>query len=120
MKKNIILLACMVLGLSACYKSELEPLKGIFPAPTVVSGTSAATATSEKADGKRLFVVNLNEGGNQFRLNLVGDKYFRIDYPEHNLVRARAQLALFRDMMRHMEDMKAIIEDCGNINSAIK
>ena len=43
---------------------------------------------------------------------LVGDKYFRIDYPEHNLVRARAQLALFRDMMRHMEDMKAIIEDC--------
>ena len=76
MKKNIILLACMVLGLSACYKSELEPLKGIFPAPTVVSGTSAATATSEKADGKRLFVVNLNEGGNQFRLNLVGDKYF--------------------------------------------
>ena len=44
---------------------------------------------------------------------LVGDKYFRIDYPEHNLVRARAQLALFRDMMRHMEDMKAIIEACG-------
>ena len=25
---------------------------------------------------------------------LIGDKYFRIDYPEHNLVRARAQLAL--------------------------
>lgn len=44
---------------------------------------------------------------------LVGDKYFRIDYPEHNLVRARAQLALFRDMMLHMEDMKAIIEECG-------
>ena len=40
---------------------------------------------------------------------LVGDKYFRIDYPEHNLVRARAQLALFRDMMAHMEDMKRII-----------
>ena len=40
---------------------------------------------------------------------LVGDKYFRIDYPEHNLVRARAQLALFRDMMLHMDDMRAII-----------
>ena len=43
---------------------------------------------------------------------LVGDRYFRIDYPEHNLVRARAQLALFRDMMLHMDDMQAIIDDC--------
>ena len=43
---------------------------------------------------------------------LIGDKYFRIDYPEHNLVRAKAQLALFRDMMRHMDDMQAIITDC--------
>ena len=43
---------------------------------------------------------------------LIGDKYFRIDYPDHNLVRARAQLALFRDMMLHMDDMQAIIADC--------
>ena len=43
---------------------------------------------------------------------LIGDKYFRIDYPEHNLVRAKAQLALFRDMMLHMDDMQAIIADC--------
>ena len=43
---------------------------------------------------------------------LIGDKYFRIDYPEHNLVRARAQLALFRDMMRHMDEMQAIIDEC--------
>ena len=33
-------------------------------------------------------------------------------YPEHNLVRAKAQLALFRDMMRHIDDMQAIIADC--------
>ena len=43
---------------------------------------------------------------------LIGDKYFRIDYPEHNLVRAKAQLALFRDMMLHMDDMQRIIADC--------
>jgi len=42
---------------------------------------------------------------------LEGDKYFRIDYPEHNLVRARAQLALFRDMMAHMDDMRAIVRN---------
>jgi Putative homoserine kinase type II (protein kinase fold) len=46
---------------------------------------------------------------------LVGDKYFRIDYPEHNLVRAKAQLALFRDMMLHMEDMRAIIREYRQI-----
>ncbi|MBR4472948.1 MAG: aminoglycoside phosphotransferase family protein [Oscillospiraceae bacterium] len=42
---------------------------------------------------------------------LVGDKYFRIDYPEQNLRRAQAQLALFRDMMAHMDDMKRIIHE---------
>ena len=42
---------------------------------------------------------------------LEGDKYFRIDYPEHNLVRAKAQLALFKDMMLHMEDMQNIVKE---------
>ena len=40
---------------------------------------------------------------------LIGDKYFRIDYPEQNLRRAQAQLTLFTDMMRHMDEMKAIV-----------
>ena len=43
---------------------------------------------------------------------LIGDKYFRIDFPEHNLRRAQAQLVLFQDMMEHMEDMKSIIQEC--------
>ena len=42
---------------------------------------------------------------------LTGDKYFRIDYPEHNLVRARAQLALYKDMMVHMGDMQNIVRE---------
>lgn len=42
---------------------------------------------------------------------LVGDQYFRIDYPEQNLRRAQAQLALFKDMMLHMDDMKRIIRE---------
>ena len=42
---------------------------------------------------------------------LVGDKYFRIDYPDQNLRRAKAQLALFEDMMRHMDDMRQIIRE---------
>lgn len=42
---------------------------------------------------------------------LIGDKYFRVDFPEQNLRRAQAQLALFQDMMTHMDEMKAIIRD---------
>lgn len=42
---------------------------------------------------------------------LMGDKYFRIDYPDQNLKRAQAQLALFQDMMLHMDDMRAIIRE---------
>ena len=43
---------------------------------------------------------------------LIGDKYFRIDYPEQNLRRAQAQLALFIDMMQHMDEMKEIVTGC--------
>ena len=42
---------------------------------------------------------------------LVGDKYFRIDYPEQNLRRAQAQLVLFQDMMKHMEEMQRIVQE---------
>ena len=41
---------------------------------------------------------------------LSGDTYFRIAYPEHNLVRARTQIALAREMNEQFSDMKAIIE----------
>ena len=47
---------------------------------------------------------------------LIGDKYFRIDYPEQNLRRAQAQLALFVDMMKHMDEMQAIVRDCASRN----
>ena len=42
---------------------------------------------------------------------IVGDKYFRIDYPEENLDRAKAQLALFEDMMLHFDDMNEVVDE---------
>lgn len=41
-----------------------------------------------------------------------GDKYFKINYPDHNLVRTRCQIALARDMERKMEAMDAIVKGC--------
>lgn len=40
---------------------------------------------------------------------LDGDLYFKTRYPEHNLVRARTQLALVADMQTKWEDMRAIV-----------
>lgn len=40
---------------------------------------------------------------------LRGDLYFSTQYPEHNLVRTRNQIALCRDMIAHLDEMEAII-----------
>ena len=43
---------------------------------------------------------------------LRGDPYFKIDYPEHNLVRTRCQIALAQDMLRKLPQMEAIVREC--------
>ena len=44
---------------------------------------------------------------------LLGDPYFKTDYPEHNLVRARCQIALAKDMRLHMAEMEEIVHACA-------
>lgn len=39
-----------------------------------------------------------------------GDLYFKVSYPEHNLVRARAQIALLRDMEKKYDEMCRVVE----------
>ena len=75
MKKSIILIGCMVLGLSSCYKSVLDPLEEKFPAPTKVTATQAS-ATADKLDAYHLFSLDLQEGGNTVHLALAGEKYY--------------------------------------------
>lgn len=43
---------------------------------------------------------------------LLGDKYFNIKHPKHNLERTRCQIAMAKDMAKKMDAMNAIIEDC--------
>lgn len=43
---------------------------------------------------------------------ITGDKYFKIKYPDHNLVRTRCQIALAKDMRSKMDAMNAIVRDC--------
>ena len=39
---------------------------------------------------------------------LAGDVYFRVKHPEHNLVRARAQLALASKLLAALPELHAI------------
>lgn len=43
---------------------------------------------------------------------LRGDLYFKTKYPEHNLVRTRNQIALCKDMLKHLDEMNAIVHAC--------
>ena len=43
---------------------------------------------------------------------LRGDPYFKINSPDHNLVRTRCQIALCRDMLAKRDEMETIIRRC--------
>lgn len=43
---------------------------------------------------------------------LDGDNYFKIQYPQHNLVRARCQLKLAQDMIQNHQKMQQIVNEC--------
>ena len=43
---------------------------------------------------------------------IMGDKYFKTNMPQHNLVRTRCQIALAKDMLKKMNAMNAIVRDC--------
>ena len=68
-------MACMVLGLTACYKSVLDPLSGVFPAPNQVEFTNG-TCEASKVDGKRYFELTLTEGSTTFKATLIGNQYY--------------------------------------------
>ncbi|MBQ8295440.1 MAG: aminoglycoside phosphotransferase family protein [Clostridia bacterium] len=45
-----------------------------------------------------------------------GDIYFKIHYPDQNLVRAKCHLKLARDMITHLDEMQAIVDKYFNEN----
>ena len=41
-----------------------------------------------------------------------GDTYYKIKYPEHNLVRTKAQFKLLQSVEAHTPEMVAFIDEC--------
>ena len=54
-------------------------------------------------------VITLETGIRFLTDYLSGDTYFRIEYPEHNLDRARNQFKLVSDMESKMDEFKKIV-----------
>ena len=46
---------------------------------------------------------------------ILGDVYFKVNYPGHNLVRTRCQLALAKDIMRKYDELRKIIDETVNL-----
>ena len=55
------------------------------------------------------FTITLEIGSRFLADYLNGDKYFRTAYPEHNLIRARTQIALCADMLNRWDEMEGIV-----------
>ena len=45
---------------------------------------------------------------------LNGDVYFKTEYPEHNLVRARTQFKLLQEMDKHWDEMLLCVRELGD------
>ena len=75
----------------------------------------ALAATMTETELKTLalgaFVMTAEVGIRFLDDYISGDTYFKTEYPKHNLVRARCQIELAEDMLRHMDEMNAIIDE---------
>ncbi len=77
-------------------------------------GMTANALTGEEIDTLALSCFCLTaELATRFLADYIdGDKYFKINYPDHNLVRTRCQIALAKSMLDNMDRMEQIVRDC--------
>lgn len=68
------------------------------------------TEMERKTLALSVFCIAVELGSRFLDDYIVGDQYFNIDYPTHNLVRSRCQLALARDVHEKLDDMQRMID----------
>ena len=75
---------------------------------------TAATLTKNEIDTLALscFVLACELASRFLDDYILDSPYFKTDYPEHNLVRTRCQIALAKDILVRMDEMNAIVQEC--------
>ena len=84
--------------------------KGFLEAATTLT-PSEVQSLAESA-----LVITLEQAARFLKDHLDGDMYYHIDYPGHNLVRARAQIKLAQDMQAKMDQMNQIVRNIWEKN----
>ena len=76
---------------------------------------TAATLTKNEVDtlGVSCFALACELATRFLDDYIVGDKYFKVKKPQHNLLRTRCQIALAADMRLKMDAMNAIVKECA-------
>ena len=76
---------------------------------------TAATLTRNEVDtlGVSCFALACELATRFLDDYIVGDKYFKVKKPQHNLLRTRCQIALAADMRLKMDAMNAIVKECA-------
>ena len=92
--------------------SKMEMDLGLFEAYVKGFLASATSLTEEEVKALPLgaYTITLEQATRFLKDHLDGDVYFKVAYPEHNLVRARTQIKLVADMEKKMDEMIAIVE----------
>ena len=74
--------------------------------------TVGSTLTEKEKETMALGAITMTvECGLRFLTDYIdGDKYFKTESEDHNLVRARCQLTLAKDMIEKFDEMKAIVK----------
>ena len=75
---------------------------------------TAATMTEKEVETLALscFVLTAELATRFLADYILGDPYFNINCPDHNLARTRCQIALAKDMLKKMEQMNEIVRSC--------
>jgi hypothetical protein len=92
--------------------SKMEMDLGMYEAYVRGFLASATNLTEEEVKALPLgaYTITLEQATRFLKDHLDGDVYFKVAYPEHNLVRARTQIKLVADMEKKMDEMIAIVE----------
>ena len=77
-------------------------------------GETANTLTQKEIDTLALssFVLTVELATRFLDDYILGSPYFKINYPEHNLVRTRCQIALAKDMQKKLPEMETCVKKC--------
>ena len=103
---NCVAEDCPETALAKCDLARFQAFAGGFLSQTA----DMLTETERKTLALSVFSITVELAARFLDDYIVGDQYFNIDYPTHNLIRARCQIALAKDVHEKLDEMKAYID----------